>query len=272
MEDQNAKELHEQGENPLEEGEVLYEGEELTATDRILYTITAPKKAFQGLLIAKPGAIILVSLAVAVVLSIFSNVMTLSSDEVRDAIQKQSDERIERILDDPDLTDEEREAVESSMEAFGSPGGSILTASIGTIVFIPIGALVVALFVLLIAKVLESGYEAEVRYVHALMVASLGYVVFTVGGVIVAGILLLIDPGAVTLGFAGLIKSDSTILKSFVGALSPNMIWYYVVIGLGIAAIARTTVAKATLSFAVLMGAIFFGLIMIAQMFENMAF
>ncbi len=270
MEDQNSKELHEQYSDPYDRDEVILEEDELTAMDRVLYAVTSPKRAFDRLLAVRLGPVIGVSLLVSIVLLIGTTALMFSSESFMEAMNERQAEQMQEALDDPNLTDDQREIIEGQMDFMASPLVMFGMGSIGIVLGVPFVTCLIALLILIIAKVLETGHESRVKFVHALSVASLGVVVYAVGGLIAVGIMFLVDPGAAQSGLAGLIETDSALAKGVVSALSPNLIWYYIVVGLGIATIARTTTMKAVLSFGIVLGLIMMAITMIGEMVGSM--
>ena len=255
MEDQRAKEVHEGGEFLQNQDEVILqekEGAGYSATDRIIYVVTAPKRGFAGLLGARLGPVIGVSLTMAIIIGVISTVLVFSSDDFIEELRTQEMERVEEQLEDPSLSADQRKRIEEAQEQFDtlSKDFLLLTAVASTVIGTPIIALLVALLVFLIAKILEQGRETQVKYSHSMAVASLGGIVYLLGGLIIAGITRITENPKTASGLAGIIKSDSVFAQTLLGAISLPTIWWIIVIGIGIAAIARTTVGKPTLIFA----------------------
>ncbi len=253
MEDRNAKELHEEEHFLQNEGEASLqmeeEGSELTPTDRVLYTVTAPKRAFAGLLNTKLGGVIGISLGVAILLSLITSFMMFGSDEYIGNLKEMQAERFEEMLDDPGLTSSEREAIEEQQEAVESVSdaqymfGGLISAVLG----VPIIALLVGLLVFIVAKVIEEGRESRVGFVHGFAVASLAGIISAVGGLIQFGLIRITGNPNLQLGPAALVDIDSPVLGAVLGVFSLPYIWWLVVIGIGTATIARSSIAKATL-------------------------
>lgn len=273
MEDQNSKELHEQYSDPYDRDEVILEEDELTAMDRVLYAVTSPKRAFDRLLAVKQGSIIGVGLLIAAVLMIASTLVVFSSDTAREAMQAGQMKPLQEALDDPDISDSQRAAMEQQMEIMGSDAVIIIGGLISSILGIVIAIFVVGLLVFIIAKVLESGHVTRVRFAHALSVASLGSVIYALGVFVFTGILVGFTPSVLADGINGgygigaFAGSSSGLVTGFLSAVSPNMLWYYLVVGIGIAAISRASVMKAALSFGVIAGGLTVVSIVVAKMF-----
>ena len=256
MEDQRAKELHEGSEFLQHQDEVLLqveeEEDEQSATDRILAVITSPKRAFAGLLRTRLGSIIGVSLTVSIIVGILSTVLIFSSDSIIEEMRVQQMERVEKSLADPSLSADQKKQIEEAQEQFGTLSKQMLlmTGVGGVIIMTPIIALLVGLLIFIIAKILEKGRETKIKYSHSLAVASLGSVVYIVGGLVFAVIAWITGSTKATTGLAGIVNSDSQMAQTILGLINIPTIWWIVVIGIGIAAITRTSVAKPTLIFA----------------------
>ncbi|MCB0711248.1 MAG: YIP1 family protein [Ignavibacteriae bacterium] len=252
MEDQTAKELHEGGELlPYQDEVMLEEGEEQSAADRVLAVVTAPKRAFAGILNIRLGGVIGISFAVAILLNIVSTLLMFSSPDVVEAMKTNQIEQIDKRLDDLSLSSAQKEQVEQQREQVEGMSsttymiGGVITSVLG----VPFIALLVGLLILLIAKVIEEGRETRIRFVHALAVAALGSVISGIGSLLSAAIMKLTGTLEVPLGLAAIIKPDSKVLQGVVGVLNLPYLWWMIVIGIGIAAIARSSVAKSTLIF-----------------------
>ena len=253
MEDQNAKELHEEEhflQKPDEvEGDVWSEEDTLTATDRIMAVITSPKRAFEGLLnVPRLGSIIGISMVVGIILSVVTVALMYTSEEYIASIKNAQAERFEKVLADPSLSSEQKENIQKQQEATEEVSntqyiiGAVMTAVLGP----PIMAVLFGLLFLIIAKIIEQGHESRVRYSHALTVASLTGVIYGVGSLIMGAIARIAGSQKVLMGLAGFVDTDSVVLTALLGVFSLPILWWIGVSGLGIATIAKGNVGKAT--------------------------
>lgn len=274
MEDQNAKELHEHYPEYSDGGEGVLQEPEISPMDRVLYVVTAPKRAFEGLLSTEVGAVVGWGLLVSVILSVVMVVIMQTNDayiEVSNTVQQ---EKMAEVLNNPDLTDEQRESMEDSMGMISSPTFLILAAVLGVAILVPIMMVLAAVLVFIIAKILESGRESYLRFSHAMAVTSLGFIVSVLGSLVLTVISLLTDPAVAVnqSGLAGLLNVDTPALAGVINGLSPNMLWYYAVTGLGIASIARTSWLKGAIIFGAIMTVLTIGLSMLGKMATEFSF
>lgn len=256
MEEQKAKELHEPENLPYQGDQFLLEEEneveELSPTDRILYVVTSPKRAFQGLHRARLGPILGICTLVIAVLTTISTALMFSSDEFLQQTKEQQISGLEKVMDKPGLSEEDREGLEKKIDDIENT--SAATFILFGALFGSIGALlvvvIIALIVFVIAKILEKGRETRVRFGQALAVTSLSAIITVLVSVVFAVIVLVSGNPDFAKGFAAIVQTDSAVLGALVGALSPQSIWWYVVTGIGIAMISKASVLKSTLSLA----------------------
>lgn len=234
----------------MDEEEEEYEG--LTAADRIRYVVTAPKRAFQGLNESRVGGVIGVSLLVGALLFVVSIVLLFSSGDMIRQAKAEQITRMEEMLDRPGMTEGQRESIEKQIQDIeDSPAWAFMVFGAAIPVFFIMAIqLLIALVVFVIAKIYESGHETRVKYSRALAVTTLAWIVSAIGGLVLAVAALLTGNLELSRGFGTLAGSDSAVVTALVGALGPNSIWWYIVVGIGIATIARTSAAKATVTFA----------------------
>lgn len=269
MEDQTAKELHEPEYQPDFRGEEPLEGEDYSATDRAMYVVTAPKRAFLGLTRVKPGSVIMLGMAIAVVLTVIQMMVMTSSESYQEMMRGQQERVMENLRNNPNMSQEDLEKFESG--PLGGGGMEQLTRIV-TVVgggFMAIVAMVFsALVMMIIGKVMESTRSTEVGFGQALAVASLAGIVYAIGSLAMTLIAVVADV-PVFQGLGGLLGPDKILAGTMVSAIGPNMLWYYVVSGIGIGTIAKASPAKATISFAVVMLIIMFLMGVVGQTFGN---
>lgn len=256
MEDQNAKELHEPGFLPPDRNDPMFEaedeGEELTATDRILYVVTSPRRAFQGLHRVRLGSVIGISMVVTVVLMIISTAMMFSSENFVDTIRESQVEALEKARDRPGISQADEEAIDRKIADVEntSPTTYMILGSIFPALGMLLVLCIIGLIVFMIAKILESGRETRVTYGQSLAVASLSSIVTSVVGLVMGLIVLATGNAELARGLGTLVETDSAVLQGLIGSLSPGYLWWYIVTGIGIAALSRSSVAKSTFFFA----------------------
>lgn len=217
--------------------------------------VTAPRRAFKGLQHAALGPIIGVSLLVAVVLVMISIALIFSSKGFVQEINNQQVEMLEKRLDSPDINEAQKAQIEDGIESVKSHGPIIMftALALGGAIRAPILLLLLASALFVIAKILETGRETRITFGQALAVASLSSIVTALAGVVFALIALAVGNIELAEGIGGLVHTDSAALGALIGALSPAYLWWYIVVGIGIATIAKSTVMKSTISFASVM-------------------
>ncbi|MGE3802000.1 MAG: hypothetical protein AB7H80_13345 [Candidatus Kapaibacterium sp.] len=251
MEDQNAKELHEGGEFFQDEGEVeLEEGEELSATDRILAVITAPEQAFSGLVnLQQRTKLIIIAMVFSTLLGMGGAILKNSSAELVEKKKAVEVETVESALDNPDIPEKYKSQFEESIATIEAKtsGDYRRDDLLGSGLLFLIFPFVSSLLVLIVAKVLERRRETKIGYTVALTVTVLANIIY--------GLKYFFDgagsrlTGNPTFGLhAGMFMSFENLQ---VGQLVPLFdlffFWWLVVSGIGIAVIAKTSKLKGIL-------------------------
>ena len=213
--------------------------EDPNPADRIIATVTAPRRAFDGLLRAKNlNAVIGIGAVVLIIIS-FASTFVLSSSEV---FQEQQAERMERTLEQMEdmegMTDEDLEDVREGMEL--QSAGGVIGSLIGLVIFMPILLLILGLIVMGVSKAFEKGSESYIRYRHALAVATLGMIPMYLVSLLLAVIQLLAAVDMMSLGLHSLVSEDQTALHIGMMVFTiPSILWF-VITGVGTASIARS--------------------------------
>jgi hypothetical protein len=236
---------HDSAQAPLEEEPGVF--------DRFVMAITSPREAFEGLLSSERlGPIIRWGLLLAILVGLFGAVAILSSPEM---IQKQMDAQraqIEKKHDAGKMTDQQYEA---TMKAFdsGGPGKGLYMgfAIIGVIVFVPVAILLIGLLVYIISRILQTGQDPRLRYSTALAVVLTGTFISCIDTLVkFVGIYVTKDPQFAP-DLSLVMPTDNAIAKMALSVTDPFTIWWLLVMGVGIAAISKSTWAKSVVTLVV---------------------
>lgn len=228
--------------------------------DRIVASLTAPRRAFDGLLRARNlNGVIGIAAVVLVVLAVATNVITGSSDLFKVQQQERMERMIEQMEETEGVSDED---IEDMREGF-NPDSSVgmIGMIIGSVITVPLILLILGLIILAVAKVFESGSETYIRYRHALAVAALSLIPMYVLSLLLATIQLVAGVDATRIGLHALVPTDMVVLHVALMAFTLPLIAWFVVAGIGTASIARSgetapiiTFAGITVAFMAIMG------------------
>lgn len=229
------------------------EGEELTATDRILYVVTSPRRAFQGLLSARLGGVIGLGLVISLILSVGALVLVATNSTL---FEQQKQVQVEALLtyreQNPDLSEQGQKNLEKQIDDIraNTPAAAITQGLISTILaYGVLYLLLAALVIFLIARILERGHENQIRYSHSLAIAALALIVFSVGGLVTA--LLQTATGSVYAypGIMAFVKPTSILETLVLTFFSLPVLWWVGVIGVGIGSVTGQGLIKSILWF-----------------------
>lgn len=207
--------------------------------DRIIATVTAPRRAFDGLLRARNlNAVIGIGAVVLIIIS-FASTFVLSSSEI---FQAQQAEKMERTLENLEgregISDEDIESMREGMDMQSTVG--IIGSLIGLVISIPLMLLVVGLIIFAVSKAFEQGSESYIRYRHALAVAALAMIPMNLASLLLAVVQLLAGVDVMSFGLHSIVPRDQTALHMAMMAFTiPSILWF-VITGIGTASIARS--------------------------------
>ncbi len=211
----------------------------LSATDRMVRLFSGPKSAFYGLFRApdKPATIGL-SLIAAIILMSLSTMLVFDTTPVREE-QRMQRERVEKaIAENRSMSKEERSnALEMSRRFESTP--SPVMAFFGTLFFVSLLSLILAVVILIFAKILERGDETEVGFLSALSVSSLSMIPFAVVSVVLGGVQYLTDADIMSIGLPLLIAEEDLVLASLSKVLTISPLIFLAYLSIGTATLAR---------------------------------
>lgn len=216
-----------------------------TPSERVIAVITKPREAFRDLRASRPWPLFFLCVAIIAAVNISAGLLLTNNDEWKAYQKEQLDEKIESIEENSSMSKKEKEDAIEMIQSMGS-SGPLTTAMMiaGPIISTPIVLFIIAAILLIIMKVLERGEETSTRYTDALAVASLGGIITAVGTLLVAILSIILKKPTFQAGASDLMETESPYLTAITAVLSVPMIWWIVVVGIGISILVRSDLSK----------------------------
>lgn len=217
--------------------------------DRLFNLVSAPARAFEGLLVVgKRGGIVLVPLLIAVLFSVASTLLFSSSELGIEQFEMQRAEQIAQ-LEESGMSAREREEAIEMMDMFFSPENRTLMTAAFSLVGIAIGVLILGIIIFAVARVLEKGSESYIALAHGVSVGAYGMALYSAISLVVI-VLSLLFGTMIEPGLGALVPDDQATLNGLAAMVSIPAIWVLIVLGIGTATISRSRTSTATMAIA----------------------
>lgn len=236
---------------PLQEelpGYPVVEHEEISKTEAMAGVFTSPTDTFNSIAATPKKNYWLMPVLVCIALGMISTFLFMGDaeltsktmDKQREAVRKQFDEKVK----DGSMTREQADQSLEQSEKFMDPNSVFfkLMGYAGTIVGPFIVLLILSLLYFIILKIMKIAPD----FINIMNVVGLAMLITGLGNLI--GVVISILKGELTGAGLGLAFSEATVGPKVYGLITKIdifNIWYYVVVGLGLAAITKMEKSKA---------------------------
>ena len=233
--------------------EDLVEDDDKGALDRFAEAFTSPSEAFEGLNRSpRRGSIIGWGFAIGIVVALFSTALLTSNTALVHAMSSKMLQKFEQKHEAGEINDEQyQQIVKQAEEADNPQGFAKVRPYLAAPVQYAIGWSIAALVVFGIAHALK-GDDVEIKYstslamyLIALMVPLLEMIIYSIGAYFTSDPAFSLDPNL-------LIRSTDPMIRTVLGMLGPLTLWWFYLIGTGIATISGGSRTRAIVIWVVL--------------------
>jgi hypothetical protein len=236
---------HDSAQAPLEE-------EPMSAFDRFAQVFVSPTAAFQGLLSAeRVRGVILWGLAILAIGWMFFTLVSTLNPEANETLRKKQLIPIERMHDAGKLDDKAYQASIEKVDQQNSTAGKVTNGVIVGVVLLPLCYLVIAVLVLVVARVLQPVSDPRLSYSKAFAVATIASIIPDTDRVVVAFVTYLTGRPAYGVDLTLVIDPGVDAFKMFLlGQINPFQWWWFAVMGIGISVISGAGRMKSIVTWA----------------------
>lgn len=246
--------------------------DEKSPFDRFADVFTAPAEAFAGLAQAKRGPVILWGLLIMIVVSMFGAVLFATNDDMREAAKEKQIEQFDKMREEGKIDDKQYEQQVEMMDTMMSGTMFMIFGLVGAAFGSSLFALLIGLIVLILIRVLGRDRDPGAGFAAALAATLIAFMITNVESIITVIAMLLTGNMEFRISPVLFGAPDNDFVKFFLNLVNPFTIWFWFVLGTGIAVLARAERMKSIIAVAAVW--IVGGLILtgIGTMFSSLSF
>lgn len=213
--------------------------EELSHTDKISGLISSPVQTFEEMSFFKPRIVDwLMPIIVLILVTVLSNLVIMSSPEVKSKLQEKQIEMVkegfDKQVESGDMTTEEAEKqFNTFVERMQESEGMNVFANVNIIIGVFLVFFIISLVFFLVARFILKDYGT---YSHALVACGFPSYITAIQVIVTTLITVLTGEWVTGTSLNTIVGADSLSISGFLmGKLDPFRIWYYLLISIGFA-------------------------------------